>query len=332
MGLFLDTCLGKDLGNKSKIPIWMMRQAGRYLPEYLKEREKITDFIEFCLTPDVVTKVTLQPMDRFDFDAAIIFSDILIIPHSLGQKVWFEAGHGPRLSNIPGVFIPNWEENMAKVYQGIKQTREALPSNKSLIGFAGSPWTLAAYMVCQNKIESKENLYKALKNHNIDELIKKLIPTVATHLVNQVKAGCDVVQLFDSWAMLCEPKDIKSQILDPLKQILELFWSQCPGVPFVYYGREISHLYDDLIAIQGPLILGFDQSAPLVRLTACERVTQGNLDPDVLIAGGDPLKRSVEDILRATEGKSHIFNLGHGIKPETPIKHVEEMIECVRGG
>ena len=330
---FHRTCLG-DI--QETPPVWMMRQAGRYLPEYLEIRKKFPDFMEFCFTPDSVTEVTLQPIERFNFDAAIIFSDILVIPHAIGQDVRFEKGYGPKLKPLPAfdLWNQNWLSILKPVYDAIKITRSKLSKDKSLIGFAATPWTLGAYMLCQNKIGTKQNLYTAINKHTglLNPLLDKLVPIIAQHLINQVNAGCDVVQLFDSWASFCKTDEQETNLITPLINILKLFWKAHPNTPLIYYGKEISYLYNIISErVNGPLVFGYDQYANISVANNLHRPSQGNLDPDVLIKGGATLDTAVNTILSNTKKHPHIFNLGHGIKPETPMNHVERMLQLVRG-
>lgn len=329
---FHRTCLGEK---QNVPPVWMMRQAGRYLPEYLAIRKKFPDFMEFCFTPDIVTEVTLQPIERFDFDAAIIFSDILVIAHAIGQDVWFEKGYGPKLKALPAfnAWNANWEGTLNPVYEAIKKTRASLSKDKSLIGFAATPWTLGAYMLCQNKIGTQQNLYAAIDSHvgQLEPLLDKLIPIVAQHLINQVNAGCDAVQLFDSWAAFCKTEEQEKNLITPLIKILDMFWNSHPKTPVIYYGKEISSLYKGISErVNGPLVLGYDQHIDINVANNVDSPSQGNLDPEVLIEGGDALDTAVNTILSTVKNRPHIFNLGHGIRPETPIKHVERMLQLVR--
>jgi uroporphyrinogen decarboxylase len=329
---FHRTCLGEI---QEKPPVWMMRQAGRYLPEYLDIRKNFPDFMEFCFTPDSVTEVTLQPINRFNFDAAIIFSDILVIPHAIGQDVWFEKNYGPKLKSLPifESWNKNWIEKLRPIYDAIKTTRLKLSKDKSLIGFAATPWTLGAYMLCQNKIGTEQNLYAAINKHTglLNPLLDKLVPIVAEHLINQVNAGCDVVQLFDSWASFCKTDEQENNLIAPFMKILKLFWKIHPNTPVIYYGKEVSHLYKNISErANGPLVLGYDQFININVVNSVNNPSQGNLDPEVLIEGGKALDTAVNIILETTKKRPHIFNLGHGIKPETPIKHVERMLQLVR--
>jgi uroporphyrinogen decarboxylase len=329
--LFHQTCLNKQHLEK---PIWMMRQAGRYLPEYRNVRKSFKDFIEFCLTPDAVCEVTLQPIVRFNFDAAIIFSDILILPHLLEQAVSFEDGYGPKLREMPHHLLSgaphdvDWT-TIENVYKALKVVRNELAATKSLIGFCGMPWTLMCYMIHQKKIGDGVELKGSLKRFPKKEiLLNLLIEVVAQHAINQINAGCDVIQLFDSWAIFCEEPSI--YLFLPLQAILKKIWDVHPHCPIIYYGRGISHYYNTISDIDGNLVFGVDESSDLTLLKELKRPLQGNLDPLTLIAGGDALEGSVRRILDQTKGVSHIFNLGHGIKPETPIANVEKMIGIIR--
>lgn len=328
--LFHNVCMGKQ---KDKRPIWLMRQAGRYLAEYRQIRSQYPDFMDFCFSPDIVKTVTLQPIDRFDFDAAIIFSDILTIPHAMGQTVHFETGEGPKLIPFKGNFLTsNLLNILDKVYEGIHLTRQALAKDKSLIGFSGTPWTLAAYMIHQEKIGDGLRLLKSLDNFDaLDDLMNVLIENVSQHLLNQIEAGCDVVQIFDSWAGLC-PLDRGNVLLKkPIEEIFKRLHKKSPQTPIIYYGRHRCDIYATLdIPVGMPIVFGVDQESSLGSLTALGRPLQGNLDPNILIEGGLALERAIENILEQTRDVAHIFNLGHGIKPQTPIENVHKMIAQVR--
>ncbi|CAO5680336.1 MAG: Uroporphyrinogen decarboxylase [Holosporales bacterium] len=325
---FYQTCKGIVF---DKHPIWMMRQAGRYLSEYRSVRALEKDFMSFCFNKDFVKTVTLQPIERFNFDAAIIFSDILVIPHALGQQVKFEAGEGPKLARFQTSFLKN-DPTVAlePVYDGIVRTRESLDQSISLIGFAATPWTLGAYMIACEKIGDGRRLQEEVKGFkDLSPLMDKLTDSISIHLKNQIKAGADVVQLFDSWAGLC-PLDATTYLVNPVKAILKSVWHDFPETPIIYYGRHVSHLFEHFKGVNGPLVLGVDQTTDLSNVLLYEKPTQGNLDPDVLIQGGKALESAIFNILEKTKGKPHIFNLGHGIKPETPVENVQKMIDLVR--
>lgn len=326
--LFHNTCLNN---NTLKTPVWFMRQAGRYLPEYREVRKSFQDFISFCLHPEAACEVTLQPIKRFNFDAAIIFSDILIIPHLLGQTVSFKEGEGPILGDFSeSIFKKQLEwEKINPVYQAINMVRSNLTLQKSLIGFCGTPWTLLCYMVHQRKIEGKAVVLDSIKKFpHKKELMNLLTTVVADHAINQIQAGCDVIQLFDSWASLSDQQE--QDLLHPLQQIFTKIWCAYPNTPIVYYGRGVSNLYTQLKSIKGPLVLGVDESVDIGFLKTHKMPLQGNLSPDVLITGGDDLKSATQSILKQTSDVAHIFNLGHGIKPQTPIENVHTVIDMIR--
>lgn len=316
-------------------PIWLMRQAGRYLPEYRKIREKFPHFMDFCLTPEAIETVTLQPITRFDFDAAIIFCDILILPHLLGQKVEFIAGKGPVLEAV------NWETFLEKgekknllgafspILQSIKTIRQALCKEKSLIGFIGSPWTIATYMVNQKKYT--EEVFKFYEENKT--LFKRLLTLLtdqgSAFLIEQVKAGCDTVQIFDSWAGLV-PLDKREEFLwGPLEKIYnklqKTFPKNCP--PIIYYGRGVYDHYEELEKRFPNLCFGVDETVDIQDITLTQPF-QGNLDPEKLLS-----QEFIKDTLFIKEkikGKPFIFNLGHGIKPNTPLDHVYQLVEIIR--
>ncbi len=312
-----------------------MRQAGRYLPEYRQVRQKFTDFMQFCLQPEIVTQVTLQPIERFDFDAAIIFSDILIIPHALGQTVKFLEGTGPVLASVA------WPSFLQKarhhsilpfldpVFQAIHLTRQALAPEKSLIGFVGSPWTLACYMMQQGKIKGErvgdfdsvfiESLLEVLQNHCVD------------FLKGQIQAGCDVVQIFDSWASLVPAAQQGKYLWQPLHFIFHNLRKVYPHVPIIYYGRGVSEAYPILAAQLPGISFGLDQTVnpdwAAVHVQPFAPV-QGNLDPEALVKG--EFKTQVKKILDSLSAKPFVFNLGHGILPTTPLENVYQLIEQIR--
>ena len=315
-------------------PLWIMRQAGRYLPEYRDIRKKFPDFMEFCLTPEAVTTVTLQPIDRFDFDAAIIFCDILIIPHVLGQTVQFIEGEGPRLAKVDWpAFLESANKKtvlsfLEPVFKAISSTRQALPSHKSLIGFCGSPWTIACYMMQGGKV----GLGLADLDH---DLTRSLIQTLQQHLVDfllgQIQAGCDVIQIFDSWAVLVEPENQSEYLWQPLFFICNAIRKVHPQIPIIYYGREVSQFYPYLASHVKDLCFGLDQytdptwAADVVQPLA---PVQGNLDPLLLVDG--TFEKATDNILKTLSAGPFVFNLGHGILPQTPLDHVYKLVEQVR--
>lgn len=309
-----------------------MRQAGRYLPQYKKVRAREKNFMNFCFNNDMVTEVTLQPIDRFGFDAAIIFSDILVIPHTLGQRVDFIEGVGPVLEplNLDQLSIEKSKETLQKVYSGIRQTRAALPPITSLFGFVGTPWTVGAYMINCGKINNDANFFEKQTETIRNNLFKILTQHISDHLIAQIDAGCDIVQIFDSWAELCPENLIKQYILDPLKTILSNIRKNHPTTPIMYYGRGIAHLIPE-IETWGFENLGFglDETVDMEwAMNSIKGVTQGNFSSEKLITGDFNDARTLKQI---TQNKAHIFNLGHGIKPPTPVENVDKLLEIWRG-
>lgn len=335
-----------DNSKKEQIspPLWMMRQAGRYLPEYRQLREKAGSFWKLCLTPEYAAEITLQPIQRFNFDAAIIFSDILVIPQALGQTVNFLPNHGPLLENINWesfIKFANWEsfsDNLIPTYKALSLTKENLPSQTTLIGFTGSPWTIATYMLDLGKSKDPTKKFimslKALETPEfITKIIKLLTKAVSIHLINQIKSGAEVVQIFDSWAQIV-PDHLRLNILyNPLQEIVETVKSTYPNVPIIYFGKGVSSDYSALLKQIPTLCLGLDQQANILKAQKDlqpHTCLQGNLDPEILYEGGQPLIENIDHLLSTFAQGSYIFNLGHGILPQTPISHVEILVEKVR--
>ena len=335
----LQTLAGQEA---DRLPIWLMRQAGRYLPEYREIRAKAKDFIDFCFRPDLAAEATLQPLRRFDLDAAIVFSDILVVPLALGQKVWFEEGHGPRLEPIrePKDLEPlstgNLEPKLAAVYQTLEAVAAELPAGKALIGFAGAPWTLASYMIEGQTSRDFARLKRFAygQPEAFAHLLSLLAEAVARHLVAQVRAGAEVVQIFDSWAGVLPEPELKAWSLAPMAEIARRFREACPGVPVIAFPRGAGLSYAAFADSGEFAALGLDTTLPLD--WAAERlqpkaVVQGNLDPVKLLVGGTALAEGVDRILAALGPKRLIFNLGHGVLPETPPEHVGELVARIRG-
>ena len=328
-------------GQKTDHPaLWMMRQAGRYLPEYRQVREQAGSFWTLCFTPHLATEVTLQPIHRFDYDAAIIFSDILVIPKALGQKVEFAPNHGPLLDSLDWQKITQFskwaqfEQILTPVYEAILQTRESLTTAKDLIGFSGSPWTIATYMMDGGKGNELSLSRQSLTTiDNLQSLLEILIHAISLHLINQAKAGANVLQIFDSWASLV-PVELRDDILfKPLSRIITTVRQSVGDIPIIYFGRGISDSYTMLAQKELEVALGVDQHASLLELDKLlpgNIPLQGNLDPEILVEGGEKLERAVAQILEVAKTRPLIFNLGHGILPHTPISHVEKVCELVR--
>lgn len=317
-------------------PIWMMRQAGRYLPEYKQVRKNYDDFIQFCFLPDDVVKVTLQPVQRFPLDAAIIFSDILVIPHVLGQRVWFEPDHGPKLEKVDfNELLSNasqvsLEHALAPVADAIAKTRAQLDPTKALIGFSGAPWTLLTYMISNGKTaDFNAVLDFASRNAELFNWLQALLEEkVAELLCLHISAGANVVQIFESWAMAV-PKALREMYLyAPLRRIVGKVRAHYPNTPIIYYARGVSVDYVTLQDLN--IAFGVDETADIIALKAQlpGAVLQGNLAPNKLLTGG--FDEDIESILTGMHDTPYVFNLGHGINKDTPIEHVERMIEHVR--
>lgn len=324
-------------------PLWLMRQAGRYLPEYRKIRQSFPNFMTFCFSPDAATEVTLQPIERFNFDAAIIFSDILTIPHALGQDVAFAKGEGPVLEKVLNweKFIENShsievEETLLPVYKALKQTRSALSSEKSLFGFSGAPWTVSTYMIEEGKSESfskilrfsKESKYEFIKL--LDLLTKKTIQ----HLKAQIDAGADIVQIFDTWASIVPKEHQEAFLVTPVSKIINSVHESHPEVPIIYFAKGSESLYPDLLEKvflkeKIGFSMGYDADHRSIS-SAINVPLQGGLSPQTLVEGGTKLKSEVQRIKNIFSNKPFIFNLGHGILPTTPVEHVYELVEYVR--
>lgn len=321
-----------------EVPIWLMRQAGRYLPEYLEVRNKHPSFLDFCYNPDDAMKVTLQPIDRFDFDAAIIFSDILVIPDSLGQKVIFTKGNGPVLEKFDEKYIENEidHKNLKKIYEAISLTRKNLAEHKPLIGFSGAPFTLACYMTNYSKsheyVDTKKYLYS---NFNIfSKLINKLVKEVEGHLQNQINAGCNIVKIFDSWAGILHGEFYEEFVIKPVKQIVSKIKTNNPQIKIITYAGNSGVNYKKYAEMVRPDILAINQY--IDRKWALDNIPeeiiiQGNLDPLLLTIDSEFLEKEVLAILNDFKLRKLVFNLGHGITPEAKIENVYKMINIIRG-
>jgi uroporphyrinogen decarboxylase len=329
-------------GRKQAVPpIWMMRQAGRYLPEYRELRAKAGSFLDLCFTPEYAAEVTLQPIRRFNFDAAIIFSDILVIPHALGRSVRFEAGEGPRLDPLDtpekiATLVSRADfGKLEPVFEALRRVRRQLDDKTALIGFCGAPWTVATYMVAGQGTPDQAPARMLAYRHPdafakiVDALVESSIP----YLVGQLKAGADVLQIFDTWAGVLPPREFARWSIEPTRRIVEGVRQQIPGAKIIGFPRGAGAQLPGYVAATGVDGVSIDWAAEpsLIRERVQSRVAvQGNLDPLALIAGGATLDRAIDDVLENYAGGRLIFNLGHGILPETPIAHVEQMIQRVR--
>ncbi len=311
-------------------PIWIMRQAGRYLPEYRALRKKSPNFMDFCLNPEMVVEATLQPIVRFDFDAAIIFSDILVIPHFLGQSVHFKEGVGPILerANWQELLQTPTQEDIHIIYESIKNVRRELDSQKALIGFVGCPWTIASYMIREGKTNSFEGLVTHAKTWPLfNKLMDKLTTVISDHAVRQLRSGANVVQLFESWASAVPAELQQMWLFEPAEKIIRQIQKQVPGANVIYYGKGIAGQAIKNLQHLG-VGFGVSQDTRLSSLKDTSVCLQGNLDPQKLLDGN--FRGDVLNILEFSKDRPFIVNLGHGILPETPVSHVEGFVDLVR--
>ncbi len=323
-------------------PIWLMRQAGRYLPEYRQLRQQNHDFMKFCRIPSLTIEATLQPIKRYDFDAAILFSDILIIPDALGQKVTFLEKKGPQLTPIASredlrriLSFDAFKTSLDPVLDTLRGLRDALPMDKALIGFAGAPWTIFAYMV---EGEGSRTFAKAVKlwyqqPDVAEELMEMICKATELYLEAQIEAGAQALQLFDSWAGAVPYPLLEKAIYAPTRRILNTLKQKHPSIPVICFPKGLGEKLPYFVETTEAKALGLDAHVDLdVLLPHFPKSLplQGNLDPQLLIAGGPPLKNEIRRIRKCFEGRPHIFNLGHGILPETPLENVEMLVRTVR--
>lgn len=328
--------------NKNSIPVWLMRQSGRYMPEYKKLRESSSkNFLELCYSTDKVVEITLQPIKRFNLDAAILFSDILILPHSLGWEVEFEYNLGPKLKVFKEkedfkYFQEKPNKDVFRIYDAISKVRALLPRNISLIGFAGSSWTVVNYILGGGKKQNFSNSLKFLYEEQdlVHQLISLITQHTVTHLLNQIRAGCDVIQLFDSWAGILTSEDYDELVIKPTSYIVKEVKKHFPEILIIGYPRGSGFLYEKYILKTKIDVIGVDQFIPVhcMKTWKTERdiIVQGNLDPVILLTNEVIIKNRTYNILEEMVGSNYIFNLGHGILPETPIKNVEFVVNCVK--
>lgn len=338
---FLEPFRGKS---PSPPPIWLMRQAGRYLPEYRETRTKAGGFLKLCYTPELAAEVTLQPIRRYGFDAAILFSDILVVPDALGQKVSFVEGEGPRLDPIRDVNAlkrldpSRIGETLAPVYETVARLRQDLPRETALIGFCGAPWTVATYMVQGegSTDQAEARLWAYRDRDGFTKLIDMLVEASITYLDNQVKAGADALQIFDTWAGSLPDDEFDRWVVGPTRRIRESLRDMHPDVPVIGFPRGAGPASVWYVSETGVDGIGCDTATPpYVMKEAFEDedvVVQGNLDPLLLVAGGEQMDERVDEILDLMRGRPFIFNLGHGIVPQTPPENVARLVARVRGG
>ena len=322
-------------------PIWLMRQAGRYLPEYRRIREEAESFLSLCFNPRLAAEVTLQPIRRFAFDAAIVFSDILVVPHALGQRVRFEVGEGPRLDALsepdalqrlrPAID----HAALAPVYETIAQVKSQLPPAVALVGFCGAPWTVATYMIAGRGTADQlpARLFAYQHPRAFAELIERLVDASSAYLVGQFEAGADAVQIFDTWAGILPDEEFRKWCTEPVARIVATVRSRIPEARIIGFPRGAGTRLERYLAAVPVDAIGLDWMVDLSfarEHLQKQRPIQGNLDPLALLAGGDTLDRAVDAILDAFAEGPFIFNLGHGVLPDTPVAHVEQLVARVR--
>lgn len=323
-------------------PIWLMRQAGRYLPEYRALRAKAGSFWTMCMTPEMAAEVTMQPIRRFGFDAAIIFSDILVVPYALGLDVEFQDNVGPTLKAVTATTglrtdTAEWAVRLAPVYEAVSRVRSGLDAKTTLIGFAGAPWTLATYLAegKGSPDQRSAKLWGYRDPKGFGALLELLGDCVAAHLIRQLDAGADAVQIFDSWASGLTDAALDSWVIAPTKRVVDKVRSVRPDAKIIGFPRATTLAgYERFAAQTGVDAVSIDTATPIgwaAKTLGTKLAIQGNLDPIALVAGGRALAMSVDNILSATRGVPFVFNLGHGILPETPIEHVEQLVARVRG-
>lgn len=323
-------------------PLWLMRQAGRYLPEYREVRSGVASFLDLCLTPQLAAEVTLQPLRRFPFDASIVFSDILVVPYALGQKVAFVQGEGPKLDPVAdAAAIGKLDreaaaDRLAPVYETVDRVLSELPASVPLIGFCGAPWTVATYMVegAGSKDQAAARRLAYREPETFQRLMDVLVETSAAYLIGQVEAGCRALQIFDSWAGSLPEDEFERWCIGPTRAIVERVKAKAPKIPIIGFPKGSGPLAERYAAKTGIDAIGCDTSLPAgwIRSALQTRMpVQGNLDPILLATGGLQLEARVNWILETLGQGPFIFNLGHGILPDTPIENVEKLVALVKG-
>lgn len=322
-------------------PFWLMRQAGRYLPEYREKRAQAGSFLSLCFNPDLATEVTLQPVHRYGMDAAILFSDILVVPLGLGQEVGFQEGEGPKLDPITdaaGFARLSETLDLARlepIYETVRRLRRELPPETALIGFAGAPWTVATYVVEGGSSRTFEKVkgWAASDKAGFAKLIDRLTEATIAHLTAQVTAGAEIVQLFDSWAGALDGEAFHSWVVEPTRKIVAALKAVKPSLPVIGFPKGAGAKYLGYARETGVDVLALDQDVPLAfarEVLQPVAALQGNLDPRLLLAGGPAMETRIREILTSLGKGRYVFNLGHGILPATPLEHVERLAEILR--
>lgn len=327
-------------GNKAQqTPVWLMRQAGRYLPEYRELRAQKGGFLELCYDAESAAEVTMQPIDRFGFDGAILFSDILIVPHAMGQNLWFEAGEGPRLSpRMVEAALSSLKaapEHFEAIYATVREVAARLDDKTTFMGFAGSPWTVSTYMLHGqgSKDHAVARKYAYQDEAAFSELINAIVDNSVEYLLGQIEAGVDAVQLFDSWSGSLSPAQFEKWVIGPNAAIISRLKDVHPDVPIIGFPKGAGDKLAAYARETGADAIGLDETVDPVlanKNLPADLPVQGNLDPIALLTGGEALEKSTAHILETFSDRPHIFNLGHGIIKETPIEHVEKLLTLVR--
>ena len=309
-------------------PIWLMRQAGRYLPEYQILRKEAGSFMNLCLNPELAARVTLQPIERFDFDAAILFSDILMVPYGLGQELEFKENEGPKLGTRDNLSLAHFEKRIEPILDTAQKSRQNLETKKSLIGFAGAPFTILYYMITEAQKDVSKILMFIKEDEEFKALWQMIIEATIFYLKKQIASGVDVLQVFDSWAGLVPKEHVEDLILRPMLYIVSEIKKDFPHVPIIGFPKGLKDLetYGRFTKADG---VGVCHNSTLLKDQPF--LVQGNLSPDVLLQGGEALQEETQKILKTMKGQKFIFNLGHGILPQTPIDHVHDLMRLVRG-
>ena len=323
-------------------PLWMMRQAGRYLPEYRALREQKGGFLELVYDTDAAAEITLQPLERFpEIDSAILFSDILIVPFAIGQNLSFVAGEGPRLTPpLAGTEIDEltaYPTRLEPIYETVRKVKARLPRGKALIGFAGAPWTVATYMIAgqgsRDQAEARRLAYS--DPQRFGAIVERIEALTFDYLSGQIDAGADAVQLFDSWAGSLAPAQFEQWVIAPTRRLVGKLKRRHPGVPIIGFPKGAGGKLVAYAKGTGVSAIGLDETVDPVwanKVLPAGLPVQGNLDPLALVSGGEAFESAVSGILDAFSGRPHIFNLGHGILQETPLAHVEQLMRLVKGG
>ncbi|MCE2841829.1 MAG: uroporphyrinogen decarboxylase [Novosphingobium sp.] len=336
-GLLLRTLSGE---NTAERPVWLMRQAGRYLPEYRALRASKGGFLNLVYDSEAAAEITLQPIRRFGFDGAILFSDILIVPHAMGQDLEFLVGEGPHLSprllDAALTSLTAVPERLSPIYETVRQVKAALPGDKTMLGFAGSPWTVATYMVAgEGSRDQHDTRALAYRDRaGFQAIIDAIIGVTVEYLIGQIQAGAEAVQLFDSWSGSLAPSEFERWVIAPNAAIVRQLKARAPHVPIIGFPKGAGEKLTAYARETGVEAVGVDETIDPVwaaRELPAGMPVQGNLDPLLLLAGGDELDRQALRVLEAFADRPHVFNLGHGIGQTTPIEHVEQLLALVRG-